>query len=151
MRFGLADVRNYDSVELASSLSWFKPLYDPTLRRSVEPRRNHLERRDRRRAIGLIESGVGAIVAASPPPEGAFDRVEQVGRVWIGWLAGKPWADSDSARARLAAFRDHGRARILIDAQRASYADRARDLGPGMEGAARRPTRQNPAEIDRFF
>ena len=26
---GLADPRNYDSVELASSLAWFKPLYDP--------------------------------------------------------------------------------------------------------------------------
>ncbi len=48
----------------------------------------------------LIESGVGAIVGSSPPPDGVFDRVEQVGRVWIAWLAGKPWADSDSARAR---------------------------------------------------
>ncbi len=31
MRFGLSDVRNYDSVELASSLAWFEPLYEPTL------------------------------------------------------------------------------------------------------------------------
>ena len=64
----------------------------------------------------LIESGVGAVVGSSPPPDGIFDRVEQVGRVWIGWLAGEPWVESDSAHARLSAAKDHGRARILIEA-----------------------------------
>ncbi|MGC8641144.1 MAG: hypothetical protein ACP5XB_14860, partial [Isosphaeraceae bacterium] len=29
MRFGLADPRNYDSIELASSLKWLEPLYEP--------------------------------------------------------------------------------------------------------------------------
>ena len=29
MRFGLSDIRNYDSVELARSLRWFAPLYEP--------------------------------------------------------------------------------------------------------------------------
>jgi Bacterial membrane protein YfhO len=115
MRFGLSDVRNYDSVELASSLSWFKSLYEPisgSLSSRSEITWNGVIRaRDR-----LIESGVGAIVASSPPPQGVFERVERVDRVWISWLAGKPWADSNSARARLAAFRDHGQARILVNA-----------------------------------
>jgi hypothetical protein len=60
---------------------------------------------------------VGAAVGSSPPPDGVFDRVEQVGNVWIGWLAGKSWVDSDSARARVSALKDHGRAHILIDAE----------------------------------
>src|SRR5262249_19208680 len=30
MRYGLADARNYDSVELARSSSWFAPLYEPS-------------------------------------------------------------------------------------------------------------------------
>src|SRR5262249_4499181 len=29
MRYGLSDIRNYDSVELARSLEWFAPLYEP--------------------------------------------------------------------------------------------------------------------------
>ncbi len=41
MRFGLSDPRNYDSVELARSLSWLAPLYEPgesalTSRRDVD-------------------------------------------------------------------------------------------------------------------
>ena len=31
-------------------------------------------------------------MAATPPPAGAFDRVEKVGRVWIAWLDGRRWA-----------------------------------------------------------
>ena len=118
MRFGLCDMRNYDSVELASSLSWFKSLYEP-IRGSLSSRSEITWSRVIGARDRLIESGVGAIIAGSPPPRGTFERVEQVGRVWIGWLAGKPWADSDSARARLAAFRDHGLARILVDAPEA--------------------------------
>ena len=32
MRFGLVDVRNYDSVELARSMDWFAPLYEDASR-----------------------------------------------------------------------------------------------------------------------
>jgi Bacterial membrane protein YfhO len=114
MRFGLADPRNYDSVELASNLAWFKPLYDPA--GGLSSRGEITWDRVIACRARLIESGVGAIVGSSPPPDGVFDRVEQVGRVWIGWLAGKPWVDSDSAHARIGAVKDHGRARILIEA-----------------------------------
>jgi hypothetical protein len=119
MRFGLADARNYDSVELASSLAWFGPLYEPA--RAARSSRGEVSwngviaARDR-----LIESGVSAVVAATPPPSAAhFDRIERVGRAWIAWQNGKPWADSDASGTRLDVIRDDGWARILVDARRA--------------------------------
>ena len=148
MRFGLADVRNYDSVELASNLLWLKELYEPT--RGGRSSRGEItwngviRARDR-----LVESGVGAVVAASPPPEGTFDRVEQVGRVWIGWLAAKPWADSQPARARLTVFRDHGQARILVDAQEPLALTVRETWDPGW--AARRQTDKNTGKIASFY
>jgi hypothetical protein len=111
MRFGLSDPRNYDSVELASSLAWFDPIYessgsDRTSRRELTWE-SAIRGRDR-----LRESGVGAIVAAQPPPAGAFDRVEKVGRVWIAWLDAKPWAEAGSRAAEVAWSRQPGRAVI---------------------------------------
>ncbi len=41
---------------------------------------------------------------------------KRLGDVWIAWLDAKPWADSESGRADVAFIRDHGRARILVDA-----------------------------------
>ena len=82
MRYGLADIRNYDSVELASSVDYFDALYPPggrerTSRRTVTWA-GVIRARDR-----LEEAGVAAIVAATPPPGGAFERVEKVGSVWV--------------------------------------------------------------------
>jgi len=115
MRFGLSDPRNYDSVELARSLDWFAPLYEDASRtrtsRSELTWTGVIHSRDR-----LADSGVGAIVAAIPPPDGEFPRVDRAGDVWIAWLDAKPWADSESGQADLAFVRDHGRARILVDA-----------------------------------
>jgi hypothetical protein len=115
MRFGLADVRNYDSVELASSLAWLAPLY---LTASAGPSsRSEISwdsvaaARDR-----LVRSGVGAIVAAVPPPAAAVDRFEQVGRVWIAWLDHDPWATVCSPRSQLDVRRDHGWARLIVNA-----------------------------------
>jgi hypothetical protein len=91
MRYGLADVRNYDSVELASSVDYFASLYPPgdrerTSRRTVTWA-GVLRARDR-----LHEAGVGAIVAATPPPEGAFAKVEKVGSVWVALTDPGPYA-----------------------------------------------------------
>ena len=46
MRYGLADARNYDSVELTRSLDWFAPLYEPGGRLADEPADDHLGGRD---------------------------------------------------------------------------------------------------------
>ncbi len=82
MRYGLADIRNYDSVELAASVDSFAALYLPGERE-----------RTSRRAVtwdGVIlakerlrEAGVAAIVGRTPPPEGSFSLVERVGSVWV--------------------------------------------------------------------
>jgi len=129
-RFGLADVRNYDSVELASSLAWFEPLYEPACAarssRGAITWRGVIAARQR-----LLESGVGAVVAATPPPELTFDRVEQVGRVWIAWQDGEPWAGSAASGTRLGVIRDHGWARIMVDATEASWLTVRETWDPG--------------------
>ncbi len=117
MRYGLADARNYDSVELSRSLSWFAPLYEPggtsrTSRREVTWE-GVLRRRDR-----LREAMVAAAVGATPPPAGAFARVDRVGEVWVARLDAKPWAAAERHPARLAVRRECGRARIDFEADR---------------------------------
>jgi hypothetical protein len=115
MRFGCCDVRNYDSVELASSLQWLAPLYragnaPPSSRSEItwDSVAQALPR--------LLVSGVSAIVSSKPPPVGTFDRLEQAGHVWIAWLTGDPWATAESSRTRVDAFRDHGSARLHVEA-----------------------------------
>ncbi len=107
MRYGLADVRNYDSVELARSLDWFAPLYLPGAEASTSRREitwdGVIRARDR-----LVEAGVAAIVGPTPPPAGAFDRVDRVGSVWVARLDGRPWASSASGLATLRVARDSG-------------------------------------------
>jgi uncharacterized membrane protein YfhO len=39
-----------------------------------------------------------------------------VGRAWIAWLEPKPWALSMGPEARIEFVRDHGRARVTVDA-----------------------------------
>jgi hypothetical protein len=116
MRFGLCDVRNYDSVELAANLAWLEPLFE-----HAKSARSSRDLITWERAIiareRLLESGVCAIIGSSPPPAGAFERVEKVGHVWIAWQSGKPWASSLLSRTRLAVIRDHTIARILVQAQ----------------------------------
>jgi hypothetical protein len=114
MRFGLSDPRNYDSVELARSLSWLVPLYEPS--GSAPSSRSEVNWNGVARArVRLCQSGVAAIVAKAPPPSGEFARTEQVGRAWITWLPANPWADSASKQARIEFAKDHGKAKIAID------------------------------------
>ena len=49
-----------------------------------------------------------AVVGPTPPPTGAFDRVDRVGSVWVARLDGQPWASSASGRADLRVSRDSG-------------------------------------------
>jgi hypothetical protein len=115
MRFGLADVRNYDSVELARSLQWFAPLYQPG-GSALSSRSEITWERVAAARERLCDSGLCAVVAATPPPDGVFDRVEKVSQVWIAWLDGRPWADSEAPGTRLNARRNCGFASLEIDA-----------------------------------
>lgn len=108
MRYGLADVRNYDSVEVARNLAYFEPLYQPgdgarTSRRTVTW--DGVARAlDRLRAVG-----VAAVVGATPPPPGLFDRVDQVGRVWIGRIEG-----GGGQKTATVTTWDHGRILVAL-------------------------------------
>ncbi len=119
MRYGLADPRNYDSVELARSLDWFAPLYEPSNQARTSRREitwaGVLRTRDR-----LEESGVAAVIAASPPPPNAFERVEHIGTVWIAYLNAKPLVSSATNAVRLEALHDHGMLTIVADAKEGS-------------------------------
>jgi hypothetical protein len=129
MRYGLADIRNYDSIELARSLEWFAPLYEKgdaavgsPLSRSRPPARTSrraitwdgvLRGRDR-----LVEASVRAVVSPTPPPPGTggfFTRVDRVGAVWIARLDAAPLASAGSQRGPLELTRDHGVIRIRVD------------------------------------
>ncbi len=117
MRSGLSDVRNYDSVELENSVAWLDPIFVPspaarTSRREITWA-SAIRRLDR-----LRESCVGAIVGATPPPAGVFDRVEPVGRAWIAWIEPRPWAELRSARGRVEWTRGPAAARIRVQAER---------------------------------
>ncbi len=109
MRFGLSDPRNYDSVELARSLRWFAPLFEPGTE-SLSSRGQItwdgvVRARDR-----LEDSCVRAVVGATPPPPGQFTRVEQVGDVWIAWLNSPGWAGSLTGTTLATWAREPGRA-----------------------------------------
>jgi hypothetical protein len=101
MRYGLADARNYDSIELACNLDWLAPLYAG----DDEDERAHA--RTSRRTVTwagvlrarerLRESGVRAIVGATPPPPGAFARVDRAGAVWIARLEGAPLVEVEGS------------------------------------------------------
>jgi hypothetical protein len=105
MRFGLADPRNYDSVELARSLDWLEPLYEQS-DEARSSRRTVSWRTVERALPRLKESAVAAVVAASPPPNPAlFNDVEQVGDAWIGWLDARDWADAGQGGSPLSTSR----------------------------------------------
>jgi hypothetical protein len=85
MRYGLADIRNYDSIELAVALDQFATLYPDTRGERTSRRAVTWEGVIRARDL-LQQAGVRAIVAATPPPVGAFSEVERIGSVWVAHL-----------------------------------------------------------------
>jgi hypothetical protein len=89
MRYGLSDLRNYDSVELQRNLDWFGPLYDPKVVEQSSRREITWERVLKAR-FRLYEASVKAVVGPTAPPVGGFDRVEQIGAVWVAWLDAAP-------------------------------------------------------------
>ncbi|WP_165227951.1 YfhO family protein [Aquisphaera insulae] len=117
MRFGLSDPRNYDSVELARSLGWLAPLYEPSAESPSSRREVTWE--GVARARGRLEAAcVAAVVGASEPPAGAFPAAERAGRVWIARLDPAPWASTASGYAPEPAPRQPGRVRIPVHMDR---------------------------------
>lgn len=99
-RFGLADVRNYDSVESARALAFLEPLFENERgRRERTSRRTITWSSVLRARTRLREAGVSAIVGASSPPPGEFDQVDRIGEVWIArWSYRPPKARFDDGR-----------------------------------------------------
>jgi hypothetical protein len=90
MRFGIADPRNYDSVESTRGLDYFEPLYEET-NEARSSRRTVSWRTVERALPRLREAAVGAIVAATPPPDPSlFTAVERVGDAWIARVDSPP-------------------------------------------------------------
>jgi hypothetical protein len=88
LRYGLADIRNYDSIELSASSEHFDRLYEPG---GAHTSRRRVTWDGVLRCRDLLErAGVTAIVGATAPPEGAFSRVDRVGRVWVARLTAAP-------------------------------------------------------------
>lgn len=114
MRYGLNDLRNYDSVELARSLRWFAPLYEAGPRGLTSRREVGWEGVIRARER-LIESSVEAVVGPVPPPPGVFERVDRVGAVWVARLGAAPWAELDASPGRIKAARESGR--IMVECE----------------------------------
>jgi len=91
MRFGLKDLRNYDSIELLPQLAALGPLFEQ------KPGQDRTSRRPITwdgvaRAKAILQSfSVVGVVGLSPPPEGLFDRVEEpLPGVWLGTWPGRP-------------------------------------------------------------
>jgi hypothetical protein len=85
LRYGLADARNYDSMELSRNVALFDRLFEaePDGRPARTSRRPITWGGVGRSIAELKLARVSAIVAASPPPNGLFSRVDRVGKVWV--------------------------------------------------------------------
>ncbi len=107
LRYGLADVRNYDSVELSRSVDWFAPLFEPEPGRRARTSRRTIAWAGITRSRGrLAAAGVSAVVGATPPPAGAFARVDRVGSTWVARLP----TTADTRRIT----RDPGRIEVVL-------------------------------------
>jgi hypothetical protein len=148
MRHGLSDPRNYDSVELARSLDWFEPLYEPT--NEARSSRRTLTWRTVARALPILkESAVAAVVASSPPPNpDLYSRVEHIGEAWIAWIDARPWASAGGAGPPISGSRD-GAGTIRIEAPREAAGPLVvREMwAPGWAATAG----ESPVEIIRYL
>ncbi len=115
MRYGLSDVRNYDSIESTRNLDWFAPLYEPGTSRSS--RRTITWEGVTRALSRLRAANVTAIVGASPPPAEVFDRVDRVGGVWIARLTPLRMAETRENPGEITAYVESAGASRLVFAE----------------------------------
>lgn len=91
MRYGLADIRNYDSVETSANLRAFESLYEPDRERGAHTSRRQVTWEGVLRAReALRQAAVAAVVGDTPPPPGAFSRVDVIDGCWIARLETPP-------------------------------------------------------------
>jgi hypothetical protein len=134
MRYGLADARNYDSVELRRNLDWLAPLYDPAVKEQTSRREIHWSRVV---AAGerLREACVRAVVGPTPPPAG-LGRVEKVGEVWVAWLEASPVVEVVGGDSRLVeSSREDGQMMARVDSRGESTLIFRETFDPGWRAA----------------
>jgi hypothetical protein len=112
MRYGLCDLRNYDSIELTTALIGLEALFEPEPPGAPRTSRRRVTWAGVLRARDRLESaGVAAVVADTPPPHGSGLEAEPVGAVWIARLpaATRPpeWSAPGEIRIDLPAVREH--------------------------------------------
>ncbi len=165
MRYGLADLRNYDSIENAALLAWLGPLFDDEPGRPSRTSRRPISWAGVARARGRLEAaGVAAVVGVEPPPP-SFERVERVGRVFVAWLdpvADDRWGATERRPGYYRFVQAPGRSRRLELAEmfdpgwRAVADGRELAVGPGVgpflavdlpAGARTVELRYDPAEV----
>ena len=114
MRYGLADARNYDSIEVARSLDWLAPLYDPTVEAKTSRREITWDR-----VLGssgrLREASVRAVVGPTPPPAPGFERSEKIGEVWVAWLDAAPMMEWEGVGTLSGRSWEDGRIAAMTD------------------------------------
>lgn len=131
MRFGLLDPRNYDSVELARNLDWFRPLYDPTVpaqtsRREITWGRINLARGRLRAA------GVRAVIAPTPPPpDFSCLRLDPHRGIWVARLEADPLITLDGPGAVLAHSGGDGKFDVEVEVERPAVLRVAETFDPG--------------------
>jgi hypothetical protein len=91
MRFGLKDLRNYDSIETLQSMIALEGLFDQHSEGDRTSRRDVSWQGVERARLQLENYGVIAVIGSSPPPADLFTEVFQLEpSVWVGRWPGKP-------------------------------------------------------------
>ncbi|GIW87304.1 MAG: hypothetical protein KatS3mg108_1628 [Isosphaeraceae bacterium] len=91
MRYGLADVRNYDSIETDACLRALGPLFEPDPERGARTSRRRVTWERAAACRNKLErAGVAAVVGSTPPPDGLFEHVEAVAGCWVARLHPTP-------------------------------------------------------------
>ena len=133
MRFGLADARNYDSVELGRSLKWLEPLYEPAGEARTSRRRitweGVLRARDR-----LREACVAAVVGPDRPPPELAPRSSGAARSGSPGSTRRTGSRPASKATVLTSRRSPNRITIDVRVELRRPRRDPRDLGPGMDG-----------------
>ena len=129
MRYGLADARNYDSVETRRNLDWLRPLYDPQVLAQTSRREITWDRVEQARDR-LQVAGVRAVVGATPPPA-SFTRTQRFGGVWVAWLDADPLVDLVGSGQILRQTGDDGRFVVELVAEGAVHLRVRETFDPG--------------------